>query len=79
MKILVYFGVWSMKTQNIFKSKSINQIKYADFIEFLDEYVSKKNQNELDRFQERNGPRNPYDKQPKLLFRYETAVIFATS
>jgi hypothetical protein len=37
------------------KAKSINQIKYAGIIEFLDAYVNNI-QNDCDRFKERNGP-----------------------
>ena len=37
------------------KAKSINQIKYASIIEFLDAYVNNI-QNDYERFKERNGP-----------------------
>ena len=61
------------------KAKSINQIKYASIIEFLDAYVNNI-QNDYERFKERNGPTNIYDdKQLKLLKSHETAVKIATS
>ncbi len=61
------------------KAKSINQLKYAGIIEFLDAYVNNI-QNDLDRFKERNGPTNIYDdKQIKLLKNHEIAVVRATS
>ncbi len=37
------------------KAKSINQIKYAGIIEFLDAHVTNI-QNDLDRLKKRNGP-----------------------
>jgi hypothetical protein len=49
------------------KAKSLNENKYNHIIKFLDAYVYN-NQNDLDKFKERNGPSNIYDdKQLKLL------------
>ncbi len=56
------------------KAKSINENKYSQIITFLDAYVDN-NQNDLDKFQERNEPSNIYDdKQLKLLVNYENKV-----
>jgi len=61
------------------KAESINKIKYANIIEFLDAYVNNI-QNDLDRFKERNGTPEKYnDKQLKLLSRHENALKNATS
>ena len=61
------------------KAKSINENKYNHIIKFLDAYVNN-NQNDLDKFKERNGPSNIYDdKQLKLLSNYENNVKNATS
>ena len=61
------------------KAKSINENKYNHIIKFLDAYVNN-NQNDLDKFKERNGPSNIYDdKQLKLLVNYENNVKNATS
>jgi hypothetical protein len=61
------------------KAESINKIKYANIIEFLDAYVNNI-QNDLDRFKERNGTPEKYnDKQLKLLSRHENALKNVTS
>ena len=61
------------------KAKSINQIKYAGIIEFLDAYVNNI-QNDCERFKTKNGPAEKYDdKQIKLLKNHEIAVVRATS
>jgi hypothetical protein len=53
------------------KAKSINENKYNHDFKILDVYVNN-NQNDLDKFKERNGPSNIYDdKQLKLLVNYE--------
>jgi len=76
-KLIKYF------VQNILKislkAKSINENKYSHIIKFLDAYVNN-NQNDLDKFKERNGPSNIYDdKQLKLLANYESNVKNATT
>jgi hypothetical protein len=47
-------------SQNITKSKSINENKYNRIINVLDAYVNN-TQNDLDKFKERNRPSNIYD------------------
>ena len=64
------------------KAKSINQIKYANIIEFLDAYVNNI-QSDYDRFIEKNGPFNTFnsydDKQLILLKRHLNALKNASS
>ena len=61
------------------KAKSINENKYDHSIKFLDAYVNN-NQNDLNKFKEKNGLSDIYDdKQLKLLKYYEEAVKNATS
>ncbi len=56
------------------KAKSINENKYSQIIEFLGAYVNN-NQNDLDKFKERNCPSNIYDdKKLKLLVNHESNV-----
>jgi hypothetical protein len=49
------------------KSKIINENKYSQIIKFLDAYIND-NQNDLDKFKDKNGLSNIYDvKQIKVL------------
>jgi hypothetical protein len=76
-KLIKYFVKTILKIS--LKAKSINENKYNNIIELSDAYVNN-NQNDLDKFKERNGPSNIYDdKQLKLLVNYENNVKNATS
>ncbi len=43
------------------KANSINEKKYNHIIKFLDHAYVNNNQNDLDKFKEKNGPSNIYD------------------
>jgi hypothetical protein len=61
------------------KAKAINQVKYANIIEFLDAYVNNI-QNDYERFKLKNGSIDTYDdKQLKILYRHETSLKIASS
>jgi hypothetical protein len=63
----------------LLKAKSIKEHKYGHIIKFLNAYVNN-NQDDLDKFKEKNGPSNVYgSKQLKLSSNYENNVKNATS
>jgi hypothetical protein len=61
------------------KAKQLNEGKYSNIIEFLNDYVNN-TQNAYDSFKERNGPSERYDdRQINIMKYYESLVKKSTS